>query len=184
MVKDRVLAAARMEIQKKGFRFTMNDLAKRLGMSTKTIYELYPSKDELLHELLQNSIDELKEKELEILSDRSLDTIEKLKKALVLLPRDFQFFDLQRLDELQKYYPELWIIIDQFITKQWDGILELINEGVSSGKLRSFNTDLFIEVYIGGLYRLLEQSSKKESKMKLIDALEEMTDILLKGIVV
>lgn len=181
-MRERVLAFTRKEIQRSGFRFTMNGLAKHLGMSTKTLYEWYPSKDTLIQDIVQRAIDELKMREKELAEDVSLNPVQKLKKMLILLPQDFQLFDLRRLHELQRYYPEIWKQVDQFITEQWDGVRRIINEGFSRDMLRPFHTDLFIDLYIGGLYRLLEQSSTGEMKKTLAEALEEMVDILLNGI--
>ncbi|MET3290806.1 UNVERIFIED_CONTAM: AcrR family transcriptional regulator [Brevibacillus sp. OAP136] len=182
-MKERVLAFARQEIHRTGYRFTMNELAKQLGMSTKTIYEWYPSKDALIDDIVQCAIDELKIKEAELAADVTLHPLQKLKKALVLIPQDFQLFDLRRLNELQRYYPEIWKKVDQLITEQWDGVLRIINEGISTGTMRPFHSDLFIELYIGGLYRLMEQSSKGKMNKTLGEALDEMVDILLNGIV-
>lgn len=181
-MKERILEASRREFEKKGFRFTMGELARHLGVSTKTLYGYYPSKDELLSDILTQAIDELKLKEKEILENPSLDNIEKLKKCLVLMPADFQFAQLSHLEELQRYYPKQWEILDQFITEQWNGIVSLINNGILSGTIRPFNTEVFIDLYIGGLYRLMENSSRVGNGLSLLETLKEMVDILLVGI--
>lgn len=181
-MKERILKWSRKEILRRGFRFTMSELARQLGVSTKTIYEFYPSKDELIGEILRKAIDELQVKEKEILTDPTLDILEKLQKLLILLPADFQFAHVSLLQELQRYYPEQWEILEQFINEQWEGIVLLINEGISMGKLRPINTKLFIELYIGGLYRLMEQSSRGEDHFTILHALQEMVDILMRGI--
>lgn len=181
-MKERILEASRREFEKKGFRFTMGELARNLGVSTKTLYEYYPSKDELLKDILNHAIYELRLKEKEILHDPYLDILEKLKRCLILIPEDFQFAQLSHLEELQRYYPKQWELLDQFINEQWDGIVSLINEGILSEKIRPFNPRIFIDIYIGGLYRLMENSSRNENKVSLHEALMEMVEILLLGI--
>jgi AcrR family transcriptional regulator len=160
----------------------MGELARQLGVSTKTLYEYYPSKDELLRDILNQAIYELKVKEKEIMHDPTLDILEKLKKCLILIPADFQFAQLKYLEELQRYYPKQWEILDQFINEQWEGIISLINEGILMEKIRPFNTKIFIDIYIGGLYRLMEHSSRNENKVTLLETMEEMVEILLQGI--
>lgn len=59
MLKDRILKVSISEAERKGFRFTMGELVKQLGMSTKTLYGYYPSKEELLNEMISLAIDEL-----------------------------------------------------------------------------------------------------------------------------
>ncbi|MFD0695781.1 TetR/AcrR family transcriptional regulator [Paenibacillus sp. GCM10027628] len=182
-MKNRILEWSRKEIQRKGFRFTMSDLARQVGISTKTLYELYSSKDELIDDLLNLAIDELQSKEKEVVANASLNSIEKLQKLLVLLPVDFQYFHISRLEELQRYYPKQWKTLDRFINQQWEGVHILIQEGISKGLFRPFHIELFIELYVGGLYRLMEQSARSENQKTLSNALQDMVDILLLGIV-
>ncbi|BCG61555.1 TetR/AcrR family transcriptional regulator [Paenibacillus sp. URB8-2] len=181
-MKQRILAEARQEIYKSGFRFTMADMARRCGLSTKTIYECYSSKEDLILDMVQQAIDELTEREQSIVNDPKLGTMDKLRALLVLLPRDFQFFDIKRLHELQRYYTNVWNIMDSFLTEQWDGVTQMLAAAQAEGLLEKFNTALFIQLYIGGLYRLMEQASTGAAQMTLRQALDEMVDIMLNGI--
>ncbi|MGE8005637.1 TetR/AcrR family transcriptional regulator [Lysinibacillus sp. NPDC093216] len=182
MLKARILKVSISEAERKGFRFTMGELAKQLGMSTKTLYGYYPSKEELLNEMIDLAIDELKMKEKEILHDATLNLVEKLQKSLVLIPADFKFAQLKYLEELQRYYPKQWETLDEFIHEQWAGIFSLIDEGIATNKIRPFNKEIFIEVYIGGLYRLMEHASQNRNMISLQDTMQEMVDILMLGI--
>ena len=182
MLKDRILKVSINEAERKGFRFTMGDLAKQLGMSTKTLYSYYPSKEELLNEMIDLAINELKLKENEILHDSTLNLVEKLHKCLVLIPADFTFAQLQYLEELQRYYPKQWETVDQFIHEQWAGIISIMDEGIVTNQIRPFNKEIFIEVYIGGLYRLMDHASKSRNMISLQDTMQEMVDILMLGI--
>ncbi|TCZ81117.1 TetR/AcrR family transcriptional regulator [Paenibacillus albiflavus] len=181
-MKERILEIALKEIQYKGFRFTMNDLARQAGISTKTLYVMYTSKVEIIDQLLDQAMDEIRIREEAIIADPNQKLMDKIRQLLILVPSDFQFFHMNRLYELQRYYPEQWQRLDQFVNVQWDGVRQLLQEGIASRKLKSFPIDLFIEMYIGGLYRLLEQSAKQEFHMTLEDALEAMIDIMLGGI--
>lgn len=182
VLKERILEWSQKEIQRKGIRFTISDLTRQLGISSKTFYEYYPSKDKLIEELLNSAIEDLQKQEKDILSDTTLTVREKLEKCLVLLPTEFQFAQLHLLEEIQRYYPEEWKRLDQFIHEQWEGILLLIDEGVSNGIFLSFNTKVFIDLYIGGLYRLMEKSSENRNEMPLSNTLQEMVNILVHGI--
>jgi len=182
MLKDRILKVSINEAERKGFRFTMGDLSKQLGMSTKTLYSYYPSKEELVNDMIDLAINELKLKENEILHDSTLNLLEKLQKCLVLIPADFTFAQLQYLEELQRYYPKQWETVDQFIHEQWTGIISLIDEGIVANQIRPFNKEIFIEVYIGGLYRLMDHASKSRNIISLQDTMQEMVDILMLGI--
>lgn len=181
-MKQRIMLQAQQEIFKIGFRFTMADMAKQCGISTKTIYEWYSSKEELIRDMVEQAIEEIKEREQAILKNQTLSTMDKLKALLVLLPQDFQFFDIKRLYELQRYYSEVWETLNSFMEEQWDGVARIIAEGQTEGLLGNFNTTLFVQMYIGGLNRLMEHASGNYAGLTLRDALDEMVDIMLNGI--
>lgn len=182
-MKERILDLTRNEIQRKGFRFAMGDLARQVGISTKTLYSFYSSKIDLIDELLEMAIFDMRRREEEILNDTNKDTLEKLKKILVLVPTEFQFFNIRYLEELQRYYPNQWKKIDEFVLQQWEGAINLINEGIGKGLFRSFNVELFLETYIGGLYRIMEQSLERGESVTLSEALQGVVELLLFGIV-
>ena len=50
-IKEKIIIAAIEEFGKKGLKFTMDDIAKNLGMSKKTLYNVYANKEEMLLEL-------------------------------------------------------------------------------------------------------------------------------------
>ncbi|WP_337033431.1 TetR/AcrR family transcriptional regulator [Paenibacillus illinoisensis] len=183
MSRERILDITRQKVIRSGFRFSMNDLSKQLGMSTKTVYEFFPSKEDLLKDLLDASLTEIVQKEQQLMSNTSLSLPSKLRQALVMMPDDLGMFDLRRLSELQRYYPAVWSQLDLFITNHWDEIRQLVHTGQASGELRSFDTEVFVQVYIGGLYRLMEQSaSGSRNGSTLSAALQEMVDMLLEGV--
>ncbi|OIB01843.1 TetR family transcriptional regulator [Paenibacillus sp. LC231] len=182
-MKERIVAAASHEIKRRGLRFTMGDLAKRLGMSTKTLYGWFPSKDVLISTIFREAIIELQEKEKDIMNNPDLNTLDKLERCLILIPTDFQFIGLNLITELQRYYPDQWKTLDEFLNKQWDSITELFEEGINQGLLRPFNSKVFIDLYVGGLYRLIEDSSENKSSITLQESLRDMGEILLSGII-
>ncbi|WP_051106834.1 TetR/AcrR family transcriptional regulator [Paenibacillus terrigena] len=173
---------AQQEINKSGFRFTMADMAKQCGISTKTIYQWYPSKEDLIRDMVQHAIDEIKELEQAILKDHTLNRMEKLKALLVMLPRDFQFFDMKRLYELQRFYPEVWEYLNSFMEEQWDGVDQIVAEAQAEGLLGTFNRMLFIQLYLGGLNRLMEQAYVNQIGLTIREALNEMVDMMIDGI--
>lgn len=64
----------------------------------------------------------------------------------------------------------------------WDQIRMLINEGVNNGQLRPFDVDLFIQVYVGALYHLMDYQVASRIETSLDRMLEQMVDFLMQGI--
>ena len=73
-----ILDATLRVFDKKGLKFTMDDLAKELSISKKTIYTVYDDKEALFLATVDYIFDSIKESEQMILTDPSLSVVEKL----------------------------------------------------------------------------------------------------------
>src|SRR5690242_18714370 len=82
----RIVAAARRHFFAHGFRnVTMDDLAAELGMSKKTLYASFPSKEALLEAVLKDKFKSV-EGDLESLAaETAVDALENLKRLLACM---------------------------------------------------------------------------------------------------
>ena len=77
--RQRILLAAREHFFAYGYSaLTMDGLAAELGMSKKTLYKYFPSKDSLLQEIMSRRTGEIEEGVDRILREESLDFVEKV----------------------------------------------------------------------------------------------------------
>jgi AcrR family transcriptional regulator len=180
-MKERITAAAVEEIRRRGLKFSMRDIAARLGMSSKTIYQHFESKEQLIGFILDNALAEMKELEQALYRNPELTYRDRLMEALVLIPRGFAFTDLRTLNELRTGYHGLWIRLDGYFNESWDNIRILMKDGIERGELRPFDIELFIRVYDGALYHLMDLSSAGVG-MTLEEAMNGMVNLLLQGI--
>ena len=79
--------------REKGVKFTMDDLANRLGVSKRTLYENIDSKETLLNLLVDEVFDSVTEKGKEVINDDSIGDLEKLKRVLTILPTSYDTID-------------------------------------------------------------------------------------------
>ena len=84
-IKDRILRKAEEHFLKLGYsKVTMNEIAEDLGMSKKTLYAHFESKEELLKTIVFKLRDERIAKIDKLLDDKQIDFIEKLGQLLDL----------------------------------------------------------------------------------------------------
>lgn len=107
-LKDDILKATIQAFQKKGLKFTMDDLASLLGISKKTIYTVFPDKNSLVLEMVDYGFSSIKENEQKVLQDLSLDTVGKIRAILGVLPEGYRELDLRQLYQLKERYPEVY----------------------------------------------------------------------------
>mgnify|MGYP001528334403 CR=1 FL=1 len=81
-LQKNILDATLRVFDQKGLKFTMDDLAKELSISKKTIYTVYDDKEALFLAMVDYIFDSIKESEQMILTDPSLSVVEKLHRIL------------------------------------------------------------------------------------------------------
>ena len=89
-LQQKILEASIVVFNQKGMKFTMDDLARQLEISKKTIYTVFLNKEELLYGMVDYMFDSIKESERAIVEDESLSLIEKIRRILVVLPEGYR----------------------------------------------------------------------------------------------
>ena len=80
-LKLRIYEATIEEFREKGFKFTMDDMARRLGVSKKTIYQVVRDKESLFFDTATYIYEQIKRSEQAVMDDDRLTTVEKIKRA-------------------------------------------------------------------------------------------------------
>ncbi|WZL73526.1 TetR/AcrR family transcriptional regulator [Clostridiaceae bacterium 35-E11] len=179
---SRIIEGAIEETGEKGIKFTMNDLAKRLGVSKRTIYEKFNSKEEIIEAIVDKFLATMKEKEEEILNDPNLTSIEKLKAIAMILPNDFKLMYFSKFYEMKRYYPKQWQKIEKWAA-EWEPETKLIEEGIGNHQLRKVNTVVLRKIVVESTMALLDRNFLIKNDITLRDALHAMVDIILYGLV-
>ncbi|CAM3599242.1 TetR/AcrR family transcriptional regulator [Marinicrinis lubricantis] len=181
-MKENIIQAVTKEIHQRGLRFSIRDVASQLGISTKTVYQHFESKEQMISSIVEHAVKDMMDIEKEVMANDTLSLQEKLYRALTVLPRRFVFQDVRILDELRQRYPQQWKVLDDYMNNGWNGILLLVEQGVEEGALKPFDMELFISVYVGALYQLMDQKRSDSRRMSLEEALAGMVDFLMYGI--
>ncbi|KKB71532.1 MULTISPECIES: TetR/AcrR family transcriptional regulator [Bacillus] len=181
-MKERMLKETIHLIRQKGFTFTMNDLAKQLAVSKRTIYECFASKDDLVAEVIDHVVSQIKEKEQAIAANEQLGTIEKIEQILIAVPADFEFMDIRLLAELKKYHYDQWLKLDSFLKDDWAVVEDLFNQGMAQGIIKEIDLPLFIHMYTGSLNQIYDPASSLKNRFTMGEMLKSAVDILIHGI--
>jgi AcrR family transcriptional regulator len=113
-LRERILQYACDVFLTRGFsKVTIDEIASNLGISKKTLYKFYPSKEELLraslHSMMRSAGWEL---ERIISSERPF--VEKLATAMITMGRYISRFNRESIVDLQRFAPALWKELDKF----------------------------------------------------------------------
>lgn len=181
-MKERITNEAIFLIQQKGLSFTISDLAKSLGTSKRTIYQHFSSKDDIIDSIIENLILQIKNKEEEILHDKSLNLLKKITQILICVPEEFNTMDIRLLVDLKRLHYNQWVKIDEFLKQEWDLVIKLMEEGIKTGVIREINLQLFVELYLGAINQIYQPNFSLNTKLTMSEILKSVIDILLNGI--
>lgn len=170
------------ETQSNGIKFTMDDLARRLGMSKRTLYEQFPSKVSILDAIIDMTFEEFDRETAEIVNNPTLTLLEKIRKVIVVVPKHNEFYDLRILEQLERSYPTQWARVNEELN-HWDELHKLLEEGIQQGLIVNRNIDLLMKLILEATNVTLDQNFFNENSISVQEALETIVDMILNGIV-
>ena len=165
-----------------GLDFTMSQLAAQLGMSKKTLYVLFDSKEALLLAVVDTMFDAVKADEAKILARQDLSLADKVRQLVVVLPDSYKNLDWSRLQGVEEKYPAVYGRIRQRLESEWEPTLELLRQGMEQGELRPFQPGLLRAVVEGAMEHFLSSDALQREGIGYVQALDGMMDLLMEGI--
>jgi len=183
-MEEEIVKAAIAEFGEKGIRFTMDDLAARLRISKRTLYEAVPSKEGVVSRAIDLVFADIKEQEREICADDRLDIVEKIKRVVCLLPRNFAAIDYDKIYEIHRFYPELYRQIEDRLAGEWETTLSLFRQAIAAGTIRPVNVHVVRQMILGTWKNFFDAPFLNAHGLTFDQALQDMMDILFDGIVV
>ena len=183
-IKERIIAKAREQFFRYGVKsVTMDDIARELGISKKTIYQHFEDKDAIVHQLMMGEM--LQDKcEWEDLCKISKNVIEKMVKSMELIKKAFAEINPSTFFDIKKYHPKTW---ELFQAHKQNFILESIRQELLEGIEQGFyRPDIKIEILAKMRLEQVELGFDPQmfppNKFSLIDVELTMLDHFIRGI--
>ncbi len=134
---DRILQGGEELFLKAGIKsVTMDDIAKQVGMSKKTIYQFFKDKNELVIALVKKKLDE-DECMIKDIIAKSTNVIEEMINMMKGSEEVFSRINPVVIHDMQKYHPGAWEVFQNFKAEVIIHTLEeLLNKGINQGYIR------------------------------------------------
>lgn len=182
--KDRILKGAEELFFKYGIKsITMDDIAKHLGISKKTIYQFYSDKNEVV-ETLMTSLTKTNECEFQKIADQSANVIEEVFEMMKHMGTLFSQMNPNLFYDLQKYHPNSWKSFQKFKEECIESMVEdSVKRGVAQGFVRSdINTKIIARLRMEEVEMGFNPQVFPPDKFKIIDVQLALLDHFLHGI--
>lgn len=116
---------------------TMDDVARELGISKKTLYQHVENKNELVEKVLFHIINQ-NNCSFEKLAEKDLNAVEELLEVSIFIIKTIQKYNPSTEYDLKKYYPELFKKLNEIKKeKMYDSIIKNIIKGKNEGLYRN-----------------------------------------------
>lgn len=137
---------------------TMDDVARELGISKKTLYAFVENKDDLVSKVMDRHISS-QCKEDEKLHAESLNAVDEMVRIIRQIIADLGKLKPNLVHELQKYHREVWDRVNDF---QQEYLLNLVRQNLEWGRSEGlYRTDFDLETaarfYIAGAMTIFEE---------------------------
>jgi AcrR family transcriptional regulator len=181
-LKDKIIDAVIEEFNEKGLKFTMDDIAKHMGISKRTLYTVVQDKEALFLEAVDTVFAAIKQAEKEIMENDALELVDKLKRILIVMPERYKTIDFRQMYGLKTKYPKIYAKIENRLETDWEATFQIMEQAMETGKLRRISLTVFQAMFTGTIEYYLSRSILLDSEIAYEDAINEMLDILINGV--
>lgn len=182
-LREMILEGTIKAFNRKGLKFTMDDIARELAISKKTIYMVFADKESLFLAMVDYMFDHIKESEEAVVQDTSLSTKEKIKKILGVMPEGYKEVDFRQLYLLRERYPAIYKRVEERLETGWETSIALIEQGIAEGVIRPVRIPLLKMMLEAALEQFFQRDILLRNQISYQEALTEVVDILVEGIV-
>jgi len=171
------------EINRTGLRgFTVDRLAKKMGISKKTIYALFPTKDILVGSAFHQihlKVDE----EIRIIISKPGNPIQQFFEIVNIAQSIIGGVQVEVINELKMKYPAIWTQIDAYRGEIVDVFTDLLLRAKKMGMIRDdINIKTVALLHANIVHRIFRPEVIMESNLTITDTIQTYKTLLTGGI--
>ena len=180
-MKNTILAAAIEEVRLRGLRFTMQDLAARLRVSKRSIYENFSSKEDLVSYMVDNILADMSRQE-QAICEKQASCTSRLLQLLTVHPYEAEMFNKNIYEDLRRTFPKQWEKVEAARKLRLERIEQLLKAGIAAHELKPVNVGLVSEVIKSSFDSFTSYHFLEQNKLTYKEAMESLLQIMLEGI--
>jgi len=184
-IRERILTTAREEFYKLGLSaVTMEHLSSLLGMSKKTVYQYFPSKEDLVRDCIENTCKSLDCQIDDILKNSTVDFVTRLNNFIYFLMGVYAKMSPALLMDLQRSAPDVWKQIHSYRRERarecFNGMIE---EGIANGVFRpNVAKEIVILMWLSAIESILNPEMLLQLPLSPNQAMDAIARVMFQGI--
>lgn len=181
--KDKILIFIRDKFWKEGFyKTSMDELAREMKISKKTIYRYFPTKEKLLEEICVKTFRDIDE-QIESTIRAKGSVVYKFAQIINIQMKYFMHLSEKWSKDLKTQAPYLMKNVEEFRKSKIQSILaELIDHGKKDKIIEDFPTPIIILSFVATIHSVLDPDFLINNKFSFKQAISCSYELLMNGI--
>ncbi len=165
-------------------RVTMEEIAHEFGISKKTLYQYYSSKNDLLKEVTDSIYSQIQCSNQSLLKNSKMNFLEKINELIKSSLDNISRTEVLKKD-LQKNFPELWKHYSNLHSQDYPEYLEkLLREGIAKGQIRrDINIPIVLMIFSSCLESLAINPASRQTDYSTADLIKEIHTVIFYGLI-
>lgn len=183
-IKERIMTAFKDLSYTKGFyRVTMDEVAAKAGVSKRTIYRYFTSKDEIIETVLEYFLQSVSQRidELSTQKDSPADILKEI--VAVFRTEVSGFINPLVLQDLQQHYPYLWERIEAFRYKKLQNIISIILAEKNGKYTRKLDPRIATAAMIASIQAVVNPDFILKNNLTADETISQLIDLFEYGII-
>ncbi len=148
-MKDKIIQKSADLYFKYGIKnVTMDQIARELGISKKTIYQHFSGKEDLVSETVNYIFDQI-QTQIDQICMMKLNPYQELFRIKDIIKENLKYSDTSPQYQLKKYYPEIAVSLEQ---KKFNSIMECLEHNLKKGIKQGYYKDDLDKEFIKRMY--------------------------------
>lgn len=163
-------------------KLTLDQLAELAGKSKSTIYTYFSTKEEIFLTVTQFVLEDL---QFAISSEATSgnDMEQALSKILLNISKGIEGISIGYLEQLQKHFPGIWAVIEQFTTKVLTNLAKIYEKGMMQGTFKPFSVSLLTALDRHFVMNIMTDASNfSQQGLTLKDLVQEYLELRLSAL--
>lgn len=183
IIKEKIIAYCEERFLKEGFAsISVDEIAGELGMSKKTFYKCFTSKEDVVRQLIERIMGGVRANIERILqSDKS--AIEKHAEFIAMIATNTSKLMPMFGQDIKKRMPQFWKQIEEFRRQRIADVFNrLIAQGVVEGTMRpEMNKRVFLMCMLSAVDTIMQPQVLANESFSVSDAIREILNVFFVG---
>lgn len=181
-IRERIIAEVLREINRRGAEFHMDDLVRTLRISKRTLYEHFPSKQEIIKESILSLISKIYDTHVMLLANTALSTEEKIIEFFNFKRADVSVLSVRKTDEILQKMPEIHDVLKEAKRKDWDLLGTLLDQALQEPAFKQFDKFLLLHMLQSSTNEMIDYFNDVEQDYSFTEYMEKCVRVILYGI--